>query len=354
MQIGPRTRSSKTGLPPGTLVHIGEAGESEASIAVVDYDGEHLEERTLAEPEDVAPYLESPTVTWVDFCGVHDVDRVSRLGALLGIHPLVLEDVVNTHQRPKAEVYEGYLFLVLKMIRYDPEDGDVDVEQVGVVLGKGLVVTFQEHPGDVFNPIRERIRTRKGRIRKSGPDYLAYALLDVIVDHYFLALEGVGVEIEELEEDLVADPRREVMEAIHALKRVMVTLRKAVWPLREAILSLERSDSDLIQPTTQPYLRDVYDHTIQVIDTVEAFRDVLAGYLDLYLTSISNRMNEVMKVLTIIATIFIPLTFIAGVYGMNFQYMPELAWRWAYPAVWAVMAAIAVLMMVYFRRKRWL
>jgi magnesium transporter len=320
----------------------------------MDYDAGRMEERRLRSADEIPEYLDTETVSWIDVTGVHDVDLVARVGEILGIHPLVLEDIVNTHQRPKAEVYDRHLFVVLKMIRYDVEESRVDAEQVSLILGSHYVVTFQERPGDVFEPIRERIRTGKGRVRKSGPDYLAYALMDVVVDHYFLTLEALEDQLEDLEEALLDHPGPELLQTIHDLKRVMITLRKGVWPLRELALSLERSESELIAPTTRPYLRDVYDHSIQVIDTVETFRDVLSGYLDIYLTSVSNRMNEIMKVLTIMASIFIPLTFIAGMYGMNFEYMPELRWRWAYPTLWGVMAALGGGMVYLFRRKRWL
>jgi magnesium transporter len=349
-----RTRSSKTGLPPGTLVHIGEPGTGPATLTLLDYDAQRVAERQLASPEDIPQYLDTETVSWVNVCGVHDVDTVARVGAILGIHPLVLEDIVNTHQRAKAEVFDGHLFAVFRMLRYDTESAEVDSEQVSLILGPRYVVTFQERPGDVFEAVRQRIRAGKGRVRTAGPDYLAYALMDVIVDHYFLTLEALEDQLEELEEDLLAAPGPETLGTIHSLKRVLVIVRKAVWPLRELVLSLERSESQLIAPSTRPYLRDVYDHSIQVIDTVESFRDVLSGYLDIYLTSVSNRMNEIMKVLTIMATIFIPLTFIAGIYGMNFEHMPELRWRWAYPALWGVMIALGVGMVYLFRRKRWL
>jgi len=349
-----RERSAKTGLPPGTLVHIGEAGTGPATISLMDYAAGRMEERSLGSAAEIPRYLDTETVSWIDVTGVHDVELVAHVGEILGIHPLVLEDIVNTHQRPKAEVYDHHLFVVLKMIRYDAQESQVDAEQVSLILGPHYVVTFQERPGDVFEPIRERIRTGKGRIRAQGPDYLAYALLDVVVDHYFLTLEALEDQLEDLEEALLENPGPEFLGKIHGLKRVMVTLRKGVWPLRELVLSLERSETDLIAPATRPYLRDVYDHSIHVIDTVESFRDVLAGYLDIYLTSVSNRMNEIMKVLTIIATIFIPLTFVAGVYGMNFEHMPELRWSWAYPALWGLMAAVAAVMLVFFRRKRWL
>jgi len=240
------------------------------------------------------------------------------------------------------------------MLYYDEKTTEINSEQVSIILGQNYVISFQEKEGDVFNPIRERIRTGKGRIRKMGADYLAYGLIDAIVDGYFLILEKLGENIEDVEETMMSNPTPETLHSIHRLKRKMISIRKSVWPLREAVSTLERSDSSLIQDPTRIYLKDVYDHTIQVIDTVETFRDMLSGILDIYLSSISNKMNEIMKVLTIIATIFIPLTFIAGVYGMNFENMPELKWRWGYPAIWFVMLFIGILMLVYFRKKKWL
>ena len=278
-----------------------------------------------------------------------------QLGERFGLHPLVVEDILNTDQRPKLEDYGEYLFVVLKSLYHSKiESDEPEIEQISLVLGPNYVLSFQERAGDEFEPVRERIRSDKGRVRKMGADYLAYSLIDLIVDTYFIVLEKLGERMEILEEELVLNPTTETLQAIHQLKREMVFLRKSTWPLREVIGALERGESPLIQDSTSIYLRDVYDHTIQVIDAVETYRDILSGMLDIYLSSISNRMNEVMKVLTIIATVFIPLTFIAGVYGMNFQHMPELAWPWAYPLVWAVMITIAAVMVVYFQRKRWL
>ncbi|GAB4264539.1 MAG: magnesium/cobalt transporter CorA [Deferrisomatales bacterium] len=347
------SRAAKAGLPPGSLVHVGERRAEVVSLTVTGYGPDRLEEWRPSSPEDVHGLLGRHPVTWIDVSGVHDVDLVARLGQALGLHPLVLEDVVNTHQRPKAEVYEGYLFLVTKALRFDPDSRELDMEQVSLILGRDFVLTFREGSADLMAPVRERIRNEQGRARRMGADYLAYALLDVVVDHYFLALDGFSGEIEDLEEILVTDPGPEALEAIHALRRVTVALRRAVWPLRDAVQSLLRSDSELIRPAVQPYLRDVADHAVQVIETVETYRDVLAGYLDVYLSSVSNRMNEVMKVLTMIATLFIPLSFLAGVYGMNFEYMPELKWKWGYFALWGVMLAVAAAMIGFFRRRRW-
>ena len=268
------------------------------------------------------------------------------------MHPLIQEDIVNTGQRPRAEDFEAYVFVVLKMMYNGGKIGIVS-EQVSLVLGPNFVISFQEQEGDVFDAIRERIRKEKGRIRKEGSDYLAYALLDAIVDNYFLVLEELGEEIERIEEKLVKDPTPRTLQTIHDLKRDSLFLRKSIWPLREVINGLVKSESLLIKPTTEIYLRDVYEHTIQVIDTVETFRDMISGMLDIYLSSISNRMNEVMKVLTIFAAIFIPLTFVAGIYGMNFKYMPELEWRWGYFMVLGLMAIIGGTLVAYFKNKKW-
>jgi magnesium transporter len=346
--------SKKAGLPPGTLVHIGEKKMDKARITVIDYDEAQFQEIEASTAEDCFPFKDKPTVTWINIEGIHQVELLEGIGGRFGLHPLVLEDILNTGQRPKVEDFGDYIYIVLKMLYTEEENGEIAEEQLSIILGPTFVISFQEGGGDVFDPIRERIRNGIGRVRKAGADYLAYSLLDSIVDNYFIVLEKLGERIEFLEEELVADPTTETLHIIHALKRDMIFLRKSVWPLREIISVLERGESALIQESTLIYLRDVYDHTIQVIDTVETFRDMVSGMLDIYLSSVSNRMNEVMKVLTIIATIFIPLTLIAGIYGMNFQYMPELGWRWGYPMVWLVMLVVGALMLVYFRRKRWL
>jgi magnesium transporter len=293
-------------------------------------------------------------VTWINIDGVHDVEVIEKIGRHFDIHPLVLEDILHTGQRPKMENFESYLFIVIRMLYYDDEKHETTSEQVSLLVGKNFVISFQEMVGDVFDNVRDRIRGGKARIVKEGADYLAYSLLDTIVDSYFSILEKTGDRIEILEEKLISDPSPETLSIIQKIKREMIFLRRSVWPLREVISSLERDESEIIHESTHVYLRDVYDHTIQVIDTVEALRDMIAGMLDIYLSSVSNRMNEVMKVLTIIATIFIPLTFIAGVYGMNFEFMPELKMRWSYPVVWMVMGVVGILMLGYFKRKRWL
>jgi magnesium transporter len=345
---GPRN----TGLPPGTLVYIGEKKTEKTHISIMDYDKDSLQEVTAKTPEECYPFKETPTVTWININGLHEIDVIEKVGRHFNLHPLVLEDILNTHQRPKMEDFDDYLVIILKMFTLK-DGGGIEAEQISIVLGFNFVLSFQEKEGDIFNNIRERIRSGKGRIKRMASDYLAYALVDTIVDQYFVILENLGERIEAIEEGLINDSGPEILHSIHELKGVMIHLRKSVWPLREVVNKFERSESRLIRESTTPFLRDVYDHTIQTIDTIETYRDMLSGMLDLYLSSVSNRMNEVMKVLTIIATIFIPLTFITGIYGMNFVNIPELGWRWGYPLVLIIMALIGLSMGLFFKRKKW-
>jgi len=347
-------KAKKAGLPPGVLVHVGEKRAEKVRISLIDYDEKGFQEKEVKNIEDCFPFKDTPTVTWINIDGLHEVELIEKLGKHFDLHPLLLEDILNTGQRPKLEDFEDYLFVVLKMLSQTKKEEEIIAEQISLVLGPNFVISFQEREGDTFDPIRERIRSGKGRIRKMGADYLAYALIDAVVDGYFPLLEKFGERIEGMEEELVSDPAPETLQTIHDLKREMIFLRRSVWPLRELISGLQRGESPLVKETTKVYLRDVYDHTIQVIDSIENFREMVSGMLDIYLSSVSNKMNEVMKVLTMIATIFIPLTFIAGIYGMNFEYMPELGWRWSYPIVWLIIIAIAALMVTYFKRKRWL
>ena len=346
--------SKRPGLAPGTLVHVGEKKVEKIRIRMIDYDETNLEERELESVDECFPYADKPTVTWINIDGLHEVDIIEKIGKNFGLHPLVLEDILHTEQRPKMEEFENYIFIITKMLSYDEAKHELKTEQFSLILGPNYIITFKERAGDVFEMVRERLRKGKGRIRKRLPDYLAYALIDAVVDHYFLVLEKIAEGVESVEEELVTDPTPETLQTIHHLKRELIFLRKSVWPLRELIGRLERGESSLIDEKTTVFLRDVYDHTIQVIDTVETLRDMVSGMLDVYLSSVSNKMNEVMKVLTIIATIFIPMTFIAGIYGMNFEFMPELKWHWGYPIVWLIIIAIAVIMLFYFRKKRWL
>jgi len=348
-------RSSTTiGLPPGSLVHIGEKRDAKVKISVIDYDEKNFEEKEIINAEECFSFKEKSTVTWINVDGVHQVDIVEKIGKYFGLHPLVLEDIVNTGQRPKIEDFEGYIFIVLKMLYNSEKDDEIKAEQISLIFGKNFVLSFQETEGDVFDFVRERIRNSKGRIRKAGSDYLIYSLLDAIVDNYFVVLEKIGEKVEVMEEELVTNPIPETLQSIHNMKREMIFLRKSVWPLREVISGLQRGESNLIQKSTGVYLRDMYDHTIQVIDTIETFRDMISGMLDIYISSVSNKMNEVMKVLTIFAAIFIPLTFIAGVYGMNFQYMPELGLQWGYFIVLFIMLLVGLSLVMFFKRKHWL
>jgi len=346
--------SGRKGLSPGTVVYIGEEKTAEVRISVIDYNEEEFIKREGVKAEDCFPFKDKDSVTWINIDGVHNTGIIEKIGEYFGLHPLVMEDIGNTTQRPKVEDFDNYIFVVLKMIYYDNIGEKNEVEQVSLILGKNFVISFQEREGDVFDSVRERIEKGKGRIRKMGSDYLLYSLIDALVDNYFFVLEKMGDKIEELEEDVVEQIAPESLRNIHKSKKEMILLRRSVWPLREVINSLVRDKTALISENVIIYFRDVYDHTIQVIDTVETFRDMLSGLHDTYLSSISNKMNEIMKVLTMFAAIFIPLTFIAGIYGMNFAFMPELNWRWGYFTVWGVFLLVGGTMLLYFKRKKWL
>ncbi|MDD4956863.1 MAG: magnesium/cobalt transporter CorA [Candidatus Omnitrophica bacterium] len=346
--------SKMAGLAPGTLVHIGEKISSGVKITVMDYDEKKFTEKTVNSVEECSDFKNTSTVTWINVDGVHDLSIIEKLGSDFGLHPLLLEDIVNTGQRPKVEDYDGYIFLVLKMCYLDTAMKDVVTEQVSLVVADRYVISFQERVGDVFDPVRNRIRQGKGKVRGMGADYLAYALVDSVVDNYFAILEKFSEDTEKIEGELALDPDKVQVSDIHGLKRSTILLRRSIWPLREVLSSIQRGDFPGIKKHTKIYFRDVYDHTIQVVDTLEAMRDMVSGILEVYLSSLSNKMNEVMKVLTMFATVFIPLTFIAGVYGMNFKYMPELEWQWGYFAVLGIMGLVGVTMLVYFKRKKWL
>jgi magnesium transporter len=323
-------------------------------LSLISYDADRFCEHVSCSLEECLASCDEDGIRWINVDGLSDPALLETLMGRFGIHPLVMEDVTALEQRPKLEDYGKYLFAVLNMLSIEEETGRLLSEQVSIVLGDRFVLSVQEEVGDLFGPVRERLRTGKGRLRKMGADALAYSLLDAVVDGYFTILETIGDQVESLEEELVTNPTRQTLHALHGQKRELIFLRHSIWPLRELIGSLERGESPLLSEQLAPYLRDLYDHTIQVLETVESLRDTLSGLLDIYLSSISNRMNEIMKVLTVISTLFIPLTFIAGVYGMNYRYMPELQWRWGYPAVLAVMAGVAGLMLRYFHRKGWL
>lgn len=358
--IIPGIKMKKPGTAPGTLEHIGEQKIDQVQLTIHDYDEQHIDEIQITDVEESRPYLEKPTKTWLKVCGIHDIEKLKSIWSYFDLHPLVQEDILNANQRPKAELYENNMYFVLKMLSWSPEKSQIESEQISIVLSDHYVLSFQETDRPFFNPILERLKFGNVRIRKYGVDYLAYTLIDAIVDHYFSVLEQIGDRIEQLEDQVLDDPDQETLEQIHALRRDLIFFRKSVWPLRDMLNSTIRDESPFIEDNTKLFLRDVYDHMVQIIDNIENYRDMVIGMHDIYMSHVSNKMNEVMKVLTIIATIFIPLTFIAGVYGMNFNpeaspyNMPELQWYWGYPVAMGVMGVIGVIMLIYFRRKGWL
>jgi magnesium transporter len=346
--------SQKKGMPPGSLIHVGETRTAETKITLFTYAEAGLNEFSSNSMKPIIEKLDPGRVNWINVSGLSQTEIIGDIGEHFSLHPLTLEDILQTGQRPKLEDHGDYLYLVLKMLYPDGNGDKVQYEQISLILGKNFVLSFLESERDVFDPVRERIRKIKGKISSLGADYLLYTLIDAIVDHYYVVIEKIGDDIESTEEELVTHPTSGILQNIHGLRTEMLYLRRSIWPLREVIGSLERGGSGLIQEGTTIYLRDIYDHTIQVVDTIEMYRDIVSGMLDTYLSSLSTRMNEVMKVLTIFATIFIPLTFIVGVYGMNFEYMPELKWHWGYPVLWTIMIGIGLSMVKYFRRKHWI
>ncbi len=349
-----RPATKKPGSAPGTLVHTGPRKVETVRIRTMDYDAGSFREEEPAEVRDTFRLRDTDTVSWINVDGLHDVELIREVGEHFGLHPLVQEDIVHVGQRPKAEEYDDCVYLVLHMLGYDEATRSVQDEQISLVLGDGYVLSFQERAGDVFEPVRERLRSGKGRLRTRGADYLAYALMDAVVDGYYSVLERIGDRMEELDMEVVEDPDESTLQRVHAVKREMLVVRRSVWPLRDMLSQLLRMENSRIGEETKVFLRDVYDHAVQVLDTVETLRDLSSGLTDLYVSSVGQRTNEVMKVLTVMASIFIPLTFIAGVYGMNFEHMPELSVPWAYQALLGVMLVLALGMLWFFRRKGWL
>ncbi|HBL13997.1 MAG TPA: magnesium and cobalt transport protein CorA [Cyanobacteria bacterium UBA11162] len=340
------------GSLPGTLSIEEDATPS--TIVLIDYNESHATRVTNLTPEDCAVYLDTESVSWVDVSGLGSEDILQQLGKVFDLHPLVLEDVVNVPQRPKVEDYEDQLVIIAQMVMPKPSHDGFWIEQVSFVLGKYYLLTVQEEPErDCFEPVRDRIRSNKGNVRKAGADYLAYSLLDAVIDGFFPVLEDYGERIEALEDEVILNPTHRTLEKIYQIRRELLALRRSIWPQRSAINTLMGGGSDLIGSEVRIYLRDCYDHAIQVMDMVETYRELASGLMDVYLSSVGNKMNEIMKVLTVISTVFIPLTFIAGVYGMNFEHMPELKWTWGYFACWGIMIAIATSLCVFFWRRGW-
>ncbi len=350
-----RPKKKVAGLPPGSPVYTGSVTHKEkVFINLIDYKGNLVNEKEINDPLECQVYTQKDTISWIDVEGIHDVPLVQKISDSVHLHPLVVEDILNVDQRAKMEEYDGYIYIVLKMFHLGKNPDEIIPEQVSIILAKNYVVTFQEGvEGDTFAEIRTRIRNNKGIINNMSSDYLVYSLIDSIIDSYFTILEVFGDRIERLEEELVNDPQKKTLTEIYRIKREMLFIRKSVWPLREAISRLERGESELITRNTHLYLRDVYDHTINVLDTIETYRDMLSGMIDIYLSSISNRLNETMKYLALISTIFIPMTFIASIYGMNFEIMPELKWAHGYWFALGLMAAIGLSFFIYFKRNKW-
>ncbi len=349
-----KKRTAVKGQSPGALIFIGNQKMDSVQARVIDYDSEILTDKELSDIKDGSHFKETNTVTWLNINGLHDTGKIWDVGQAFDLHPLVMEDILNTGQRPKIEEFDAYIFIVLKMIRFDAETEMIRNEQLSIILGDKFLLTFQEQTGDVFEPVRERIRRPKSRIRGSGTDYLAYALLDTVVDNYIYIIELIGEKIEDLEEEILAGDDTSVMEKINAFKQEINYLRKSIRPAREAILRLSRLDSDLFCEKTMPFLKDLEDLSSQATEAIDTYRDLLTDQLNIYNSVMANKMNDIMKVLTIFAAIFIPLTFIAGIYGTNFEYLPELHYKYSYFIFWAVLIAIAGALLVYFKRKRWL
>ena len=357
MQIMPKTttdsRNDKAGLPPGALIHIGKKFAEQAKVSVIDYTNEQFIKTDLANAAETKNYLSPDTVSWINVDGLHDIKLIAQLGEIYDLHPLLLEDVLNTKHRPKVEEFEDYIFLTLKMLSID-ENREIVNEQVSFVLGKSWVISFQEQEGDIFDSMRVRLENKKGNARAKGPDYLLYRLIDTIVDGYFLITDHIAEEMETLENVIINNPNENSIARIQELKKDLIKLRRAISPLREAVTTIQNSSSALIQPETYRYLGDVHEHLIQVTENIDNARDMLIDLREVYQSGQNNRLNEVMKVLTIMSSIFIPMTFIAGVYGMNFQNMPELQWQNGYFGALGIMVLIPIVMLIYFKRKGWL
>ena len=355
-----RKASKKLGLKPGSVVYVGKDRAEEVQIEVIDYNATEYVEKEHVSIEECSKYLDSKTISWINVDGIHNTELIEKLGERFGIHPLIQEDIVNTGHRPKIEISSDNIFIVVKMLYADENNGKLKAEQVSIVFSSNWLFTFQETGEDVLDIVRNRVKNTVPRLRFIHSDYLAYTLLDAIVDHYFIVLEQLGDKLEILDDAISNKPEPKHINDIRELKKQLIFVRKAIWPLREVIGGLERNDSKLIHEITTPYIRDLYEHTIQVIDTVETYRDMVSNLLDLYHTGLSNRMNEIMKVLTIFASIFIPLGFLAGVYGMNFDTsvspfnLPELGYKYGYLFFWGLVCSVAGGLLWFFRRKNWL
>jgi magnesium transporter len=346
--------SKKTGMSPGSLVHVGEIFDNETIITLTNYSPTHLEQKIITSVEEMLPYRENKSTTWINVDGLRDVELIRSIGQHFKVHTLVQEDILHTKQRSKFEDYEHYLFMVVKNLSPDLGEFAIDYEQVSILVFKNFIFTFKEKPTLLFDPIKIRIQNSKGRIRHFGSDYLAYVVLDTIVDEYFSLQDSLDELMESIEDELLTNPSSQTLATIQKIRRELIFVRKCISPLRELLSGLQRSDSTLINAKNRRYFADVYDHALRVIEAMESYRELISSMMDIYLSSVNNKMSETMKVLTVFASIFIPLTFIAGVYGMNFEYMPELKLRWAYPALWCFFITISVSLIIYFKQKKWI
>jgi len=349
-----RKMSEKIGLSPGTLVHVGQRKEETTRVRIIDYDQDSIREEDVTRIEDCFLFKDKPSVTWINIDGLHDIDLIGKIGTYFDVHPLILEDIVHTGTRPKIEAFDTHIFIVFKMLSFDKDKDEIVNEQLSIILGSNFVISFQERQGTVFNPLRERIRNAKNRIRKKHSDYLTYAIIDTVVDNYFAILDNMEEKLEQLDEMLLTSMSKDTFHSINKLKRKLIALRRAVSPLRELITAVQDKDFELVEETNLIFFKDIHDHVIQILESIDTYRELVSGLHDIFLTNVNTRMNEIMKTLTITATIFIPLTFIAGIYGMNFKYMPELEWRWGYFGLWGVIVGLVGIMFYFFKKKDWL
>ncbi|MCB1986635.1 MAG: magnesium/cobalt transporter CorA [Burkholderiales bacterium] len=350
-----RSAADKSGLPPGSLIHIGEKHETECRITVTQFNIDAIKQFEIDSIDELQHLRNNDLITWINVDGLSDTHIVESLGTEFDIHPLILEDILSTHQRPKLEEYEDYIYLVIKSIQAEKNNHpSLQYEQISILLLANYVITFKEKMDEIFKPVQYRLQNRKDRIRQNGSDFLAYVLIDTVVDEYFVVEDCLDEIIDPLEDSLLSNPTPETLQTIQHLRRELITMKRSISPLRELLSTIQHANTGLLEEKTLRYYNDVYDHVLRVTDSLDSYRERIASIQDIYLSSISNKLNETMKVLTIFASIFIPLTFIAGIYGMNFEHMPELKWRWAYPVLWIIFIAIGVGLLIYFKKKKWL
>ncbi len=347
-------RASGKGTPPGTIQYVGIPRAVTTKIELIEYNENEVTEYVFDQPEQVKKFMDSDMIKWIQVSGIQDVDKITRFGELFHINQLELEDICNTTQRPRMEERDDYIFLIFKALLLDTETNEVNIEQVSLIMGDKFVLSFHETESKLFDSLQKRILTSNGRIRKMKSDYLAFTIADILIDQYFVIIENIGDSIESIESDIILNPGNANQDVIYRMKRRLVYVNRSIWPVRELISKMERSDHIFVHDETRIYFRNIYDHTVQIIETLDSLRDLTSSLMDLYLSSVSLKLNEIMKVLTIFSALFIPLTFFAGVYGMNFKFLPELDWHWGYAMFWFVCIAATIFMLMYFRRKRWM